>query len=194
MTEKLILPSYADAEHILNHADLPVSPAECHGLLTGMLCIARSSAFAIERICELLPEDAHTSLAFTELQQFLMNLATLIIQQLADPELGFRLLLPDDSASIKTRSEDLGLWAAAFISGLGEAGILISSKNDSVLPEILNDLTAIAQINADDIGDTEEEEKSLAELEEYLRIAALTIYTETALNNPTATPIKQSIH
>ncbi len=93
-------------------------------------------------------------------------------------------MLPPDSAGIEEKVEALSLWCQGFLAGLGDAGLNDDMSLSEDLVEALRDLAAIAQVGVE--GETGEEageeESDLVELQEYVRVAAILVFTE--LNAP----------
>ncbi len=153
------------------------TPSEIHGLLTGKLAAGQRfdrSAWLIEAQ-QLLDTEAN----FTEDQQeqlyfFYMATAT----PLADADLAFEALIPDDDVEMELRLQTLGLWCSGFL-----AGFALVEKAIAELPELvndaLNDLAAIAQVGANDDEEWDASaEQDFFQLLEYVRLAAMNIYLE----------------
>ena len=103
---------------------------------------------------------------------------TLTRNALNDPDFGFRLILPEDAVSLNLRAEALGDFAECFLNGLGVAEIDLKSLDEQGR-EMVESLSEIAQIDTD-IETNEENEGLFAELEEFLKIAALYLYQITS--------------
>lgn len=153
-----------------------VSPAELHGLLCGGLASGarpdpaawlRMAADAME-IDEFTQESAKVGL----LQLYQESLALLQ----AD-DLSFEPLLPDDDQLVAQRAGALGEWCQGFLSGFGQFGKQTDSSLSKEAREALGDLGQIAQI-ADDADESDENEADLVEVQEYVRMAALLLFTE----------------
>lgn len=95
--------------------------------------------------------------------------------QLEAPDLSFELLLPDDETPVGQRAACLGSWCTGFMAGFGlHSG---KAKLSAEAEEVLTDLSQIAQI-ADDAEDTEENESDMLQLQEYVRMAGMMLFTE----------------
>ena len=101
------------------------------------------------------------------------------VAQLEDREFGFDLLLADASASLGERSESLFEWCRGFLGGFGLATGARPPLSEEG-QEALADLARLATATAQDEGD-EEDEDALAEIEEFVRVAALLLYGDCAL-------------
>lgn len=97
----------------------------------------------------------------------------------ADREFGLELLLADEDASLAERSGSLFAWCRGFLGGFG----LAAGKDPPLSEEsreALADLAKFAAASAQDDGD-EEDEAALAEIEEFVRVAALLLYGDCVL-------------
>lgn len=157
------------------------SPSELHGLLCGQLAGGKSfdentwlqgAATFLEQ--ERFEDDATKTL-------LLEMYATTLQQLMAD---GFELLmiLPDDDVDIAERAESLGRWCLGFVTGLGAARSGVSED----ARETLEDLEQIAQIDDEGLEADEENEQNLMQLVEYVRMAAIMLYTEVHTQNQQA--------
>lgn len=169
-----LLPPHDDLDLSLEDLGAALGAAEVHGLLTGVACAGTTLAAADLR--SLLEGELDTALdeeAFREWRQ----VDATVHRQLDDDDLGFELLLPDDDRPLAERVEAMADWCAGFLAGFGTAS---SGADEAGLPEDVRDLLgSIGEISrAEADGDDEEAEREYAEVLEYLRIAALTIYLE----------------
>ncbi|PIE20884.1 MAG: hypothetical protein CSA61_00115 [Neptuniibacter caesariensis] len=153
-----------------------VSPAELHGLVCGHLAAgARLQPTALIQIaCELMDTDAlvHESSKVT-----LVNLYSATAAALESMDLEFQMLLPDDENEISQRAEALGRWCQNFLAGFGLYGKHTDTSLSTEAKETLNDLGQIAQVSAE-VEELEENEADLMEVQEYVRMAVLMLFTE----------------
>jgi uncharacterized protein YgfB (UPF0149 family) len=103
---------------------------------------------------------------------------------IVDTDYAFRLLIPDDDDPIEQRLRSFSNWVTGFISGFTEGmtvrnatGVAIQSE----VADVLKDFAAIAQVESDQV-ETEEAERELEELLDYVRLAAVSI-VQDAINN-----------
>lgn len=105
--------------------------------------------------------------------------------QLQDSNLGFELLLPDETEPLLARVKSLQEWCGGYLLGIGIAGI----QDHDTLPidskELLADFTEIGIPGEFNLEDEDESEEALAEISEYVRMGVLLINEELQ-------PIKQS--
>ena len=100
-----------------------------------------------------------------------------------DPELGFRLLLPDDDEPLAERLLALGQWCSGFLGGLALGGLAEGAPLPGDAGEALHDLAEIARVDFD-VGEGGEDEAAYAEVVEFVRMAALLVSEEL-------TPLRQ---
>lgn len=151
-------------------------PSEVHGVISGWLCAGsrwdpdnRHAA-----LCEWLNEDVPpTDMAIVD------SLWEEAAAGLADQEMGFRLLLPDDEASTSARAEAISAWCGGFLSGFGMTGRFQQGELSDDLQEVLSDIGRISSFG-EDVPDDDENEADLIEIGEYVRMSALLVFTECA--------------
>lgn len=168
-----------------------VSPSELHGLLSGHLAAgARLEPDALLRAAaELMDVNAFkqesTKVALVALYQC-------TLAQLESADLDFAMLLPGDDDELSTRVAMLAAWCSGFLSGFGLHGQHTNSSMSSETRESLNDLGQIAQIELD-VEENEENEADMMEVQEYVRMAALMLFTEcnTPVDDKDAQPPEQ---
>ena len=153
-----------------------LSPAELHGVMVGHLAAGArlEPSVLLQTACELMDIN---SLSHESSKVTLLELYTASCQALESLDLEFELLLPDDDNEIAQRAEALGRWCQSFLSGFGLYGKHTDASLSSEAKETLNDLGQIAQISTD-LEELDEHEADLMEVQEYVRMAALMLFTE----------------
>jgi len=167
-------------------AGAPLSPATLHGAVCG-LAVFPTSEYPYYELANLL--DPSLSGDDPALGRFVEA----VCEALIDDDLGFALLLPDDTAPIEERLAALGLWCGGFLSAFGSGlGLAADGGDDSggfalpdELQEIVDDLAAIAEVEPEsardeDSDDDDDPESQFVELEEFVRVAVLLIMSELA--------------
>lgn len=152
------------------------SPSELHGLLCGQYCAGMSLArndwltMAVEHmaISQSLESDAKSTL---------FQLYDDTLAQLKSECYYFQLLLPDDDEPLEQRAQVVGEWCQGFLGGYGLSGRVTGDLSGEAT-HILQDFVSIAQIEFDDLDESESSEKDFFEICEYLRIAALMLFGE----------------
>lgn len=170
-----LLPPHDDLDIALEDLGAALGAAEVHGLLTGLACAGVRLPMAGLR--EWLEEELDVALdepTFRELR----TLDATLRRQLDDDDLGFELMLPDDDRPLAERVEAMANWCVGFLAGFGTGS---GDREDDDLPpdvrDLLGSIGEISRAEADD-GEDEESEREYAELVEYLRVAALTVFLE----------------
>lgn len=171
--------AYTSFAALLNTSGHPVSPAELQGLLLGRCCAGAGFTAQgwLEEAQDLFDNEIPSSLhaALQGLQEMVKA------ELLAESSVSLTLLLPSDDDSLAERTIAVGEWAQGFLSGFG--GNIGNAELSSDVREILEDLISIAQIQPDDEED-EDGEVAYMEINEYLRVAPLFIFTECANYTP----------
>ena len=164
---------YLTVSAALVQLDSDIEPAECHGMLCGMLC----SPDGFEAVAWLThvagyPEAPLDPSALGEPLQALLYST---LRGIDDDDLRFELLLPDDDAPLTLRADALGGWCRGFLSGFGVSHGAIATSAES--REFLGDLYKFSQIDADstasDVG-----ESAFFEIVEYARVGAILLREE----------------
>ena len=151
---------------------LPV--AELHGALCGWL--AGGGAADADWLAKILADPAQPAVPAGSA---LDRLREASVAQFEDRDFGFELLLPGAEASLGERSGALFDWCRGFLGGFG----LASGANPPLSEEsreALADIARLAGASAQDEGD-EEDEDALAEIEEFVRVAALLLHGDCVL-------------
>lgn len=164
----------------LNH------PSELHGTLCGRIAVATESdtkqrlAMALEQMgVDLVQiEAAHCQ----QLVQLLSQTHARLLSQLQQGEMGDALLLlPDDEAALGSRLEALSAWVRGFLEGLATAGGKQLAAASEAVHELMRDFVAISQVDSMQAA-SEEGERNFYEIEAYVRVGVMTIFTECSGN------------
>lgn len=161
---------FLDLEAKLRSTPWNSGASEAHGLLCGLACAGVTAATIRTRGYLFQLEDK----ADVDIIEGMFSLAE---RDLQDDAFGFELMLPPEDTSQLERAEALSSWCQGFLQGLchDNAEIMRSSYPD--VREALEDIVQIGHIELD-LHEREENERSLSELEEYLRVAVQLIYDE----------------
>lgn len=154
-------------------------PSELHGALCGRLAagarIEGRDWLAI--VCEhmgLPPTGAEDS---QTLRAFMMDAYDETLERLKSVDMSFRPLLPDDDYAIEQRLEALICWVRGFLEGMAlSAGQRLGQAPDEIR-ELIEDFVAISQLSDEEQQD-DESEQQLMEIVEYVRLGALSVFTE----------------
>jgi hypothetical protein len=123
-------------------------------------------------------------------QALLDQLAKQCEAELADPELGFEPMLPEDDRPLTERADAMVDWCRGFLGGFGLAGTSAHANLSDEAQEILRDLGTIAA-SSFDFGNESEDEDSLIEVQEFVRVGAMLLHTECTAHGR---PASGSVH
>lgn len=167
------------------------SPSELHGMLCGQL--ARADDFDeqtwLTGAATFLEQPRFES---DEAKTLLLEMFVTTRQQLMASGFELLMLLPDDDVDICERADSLGRWCLGFVSGLGAARTALTED----ARETLEDLEEIVQIDDQGLEDGEENEQDLMQLVEYVRMAAIMLYSELhgQSGSPEVDSLQPSVH
>lgn len=186
------MPGYNTLGQQLNQQGVGLTPAEMHGLISGMLCGGNKDSSWQTLLHDLTNE----GMAFSKnLSDTLIELHSVTSDALEDDGFLFQLYLPDgEDTTVFDRADALAGWVNHFLLGLG----VMQPKLDKVTGETgeaIDDLRNIAQLGYDEDEDQEELEMSLEEVVEYVRVAALLCHDSFTRPAPTAPEVqKPTLH
>lgn len=159
------------------------SPTSLHASLAGVFAAGHrmKSADWIDWASDMIgPSETLTN----NHQAILKALYRTTLDALEDSNLSFRPLLPADDRPLNERLEALSDWCGSFLGAFGSVGVIADNKEiPREIEEILEDLSAIAQVETDQSGDAEAEEDFTA-ISEHVRMGVLNLFLE--YNQPTA--------
>ena len=164
------LPTYAMVLTQIEQARLAVDASELHGSLSGFLC-AGGEALSSDWLPQLALEGA--------CGEVLQQLFVATSAQLRSPDFSFALLLPDDEQGLEQRADALVAWCRGFLGGFGmvaDASAALSEESS----EALADLGRIAS-SALSYEDPDADDAALAEVIEFVRVAALLLHGDGLL-------------
>ena len=154
--------------------DLATSAAEVHGALTGMLSAPQMPTDWQQIALGEAPLPGSTLPALIE------QLRVLTETQLRSEEFSFEPLLAPEDAPLDQQVEALASWCSGFVLGLGSAGgpeaLALSAESREIVEDFLRIGEAVLE-EADEEG-----ARALAELAEFVRIGAQTVYDERHRN------------
>lgn len=183
------MPGYDVVGQLLNQQGVGLTPAEMHGLISGMLCgVNKDSSWQT-----LLNDLTNEGLAFSQnLADPLRQMYGVMGDALEDEGFQFQIYLPNgDAVSVFDRADALAGWVNHCLLGLG----VMRSKLDKVTGETgeaIDNLRNIARLGYDEDEDQEELGMSLEEIIEYVRVAALLRHDTFTHAAPTAPEVSKS--
>jgi uncharacterized protein YgfB (UPF0149 family) len=147
--------------------------AECHGITCGLLC--RLPDASLDAMIRLLDSLELVKSPGSGLRLALEDLLNATRTQLADPEMGFSLWLPNDEEMLEERTMALSHWCSGFLAGLGSSGDGTLNAMSDEANDALRDLQQISSADVTDTDESDEDESAFAEIVEYIRIVILMI-------------------
>jgi uncharacterized protein YgfB (UPF0149 family) len=168
------LPSRGEIDEAIRAHGLATTASELQGALLGWLAgggSADGNWLAGMMADPALPQPAPDS--------SLRRLRDHAVDQLDARNFALDLLVADDDASLAERSGSLFDWCRGFLGGFG----LAAGANPPLSEEgsvALADLARLAAATPQDEGD-EEDEAALAEIGEFIRVAALLLHGDCVL-------------
>lgn len=169
------LPALSDVERDLQRLGVAIDPAELHGGLCGWL----AGGGQAPRGGWLVAVMTDATMPDVEDDSVLGALHAASARQLEAPDFGFDLLLPPASADLDVRADALLAWCRGFLGGFGLASGASPPLSEEG-GEALADLGRIAA-SALDYDDPDADEDALAEIEEFVRVAALLLHSDCVL-------------
>lgn len=171
--------------------DMTPSAAEVQGMLTGL--IATGTRADSDDLITLMTDLAYDSNTMPgELKNLIREQAAEIEVALADRDMGYQLLLPDDNVPLRERLQALSGWVQSFLVGFGVNQASIANASGD-LREALDDMIEIAKLDFDD-KENDEAERGYFEVAEYLRISAMMCFTELAGHKQAASDNNKTLH
>lgn len=159
------------------------SPTALHASLTGVLAAGHRMEPAdwVDWATDMMgPSEVVTA----DHQAVIKALYATTLNALDDTNMSFRPLLPADDSPLNERLEALSDWCGSFLGAFGTVGVVGEDKAiPEEIEEILEDLSAIAQVETDQDSDAQAEEDFTA-ISEHVRMGVLNLYLE--YNQPAA--------
>ncbi len=150
--------------------------AEYHGALCGALAVRAPEDIDLFSLIDT--GDRAPARRDGEVQQALQRLRGETLEALADEDMGFQPLLPDDESALVSRVHALVNWCEGFLFGLASRPGLDLKRCSDDAREIIRDFTELTQAAVGDETDSNLEETAYAELVEYVRVGAQLVFME----------------
>lgn len=178
--------NYLETQQLLQMAGLGISPAEVQGMVFGIL--GANAEPVLEQWASELLATVEDKAQVSGVRQVLEQLRAQAVEQIDEDDLRLQLMLPGDDAPVADRSLALRDWCQGFLYGFGRSGRSSIADMSTESREALHDFGEIAQLDTSGTDDDESDQQSLMELEEYVRMSALMIRTETATSGRHPSP------
>jgi uncharacterized protein YgfB (UPF0149 family) len=169
------MPEYTEVSEQIARMQLGVDAAELHGSLCGFLSGGESPGRS-----QWLPRVmSEPDPGVVERDSPLDRLFIATEALLESPDFGFELLLPPEAAPIGERGDALIGWCRGFLGGFG----LAAGEHPPLSEDSADALRDLARMAASDLSyeDPENDEESLSEISEFVRVAALLLHGDCVL-------------
>ncbi len=172
---------YDKLDELRKSASIDMSLPETHGGICSQIC------FHSDYFEEFVPLDnsddaATVSVQIATYRKAIKKIIGRDLNKLKDGDLSFELIIPDESSSIQERAEALSIWCQGFIDGVSflmtEHDFKIDQDQKKESFEIIEDFTQISTLDSHSISGEVDEELSLMELIEFVRLSVQMIYDE----------------
>ena len=172
---------YDKLDELRKSASIDMSLPETHGGICSQIC------FQSDYFEEFVPLDdsddgATVSVQIATYRKALKKIIERDLDKLKDGDLSFELIIPDESNSIQDRAEALSIWCQGFVDGVSflmtEHDFKIDQDQKKESFEIIEDFTQISTLDSHSISGEVDEELSLMELIEFVRLSVQMIYDE----------------
>lgn len=175
---------YDDLAELFVKMGSSLTPAYLHGSLSGVLASGKRMNiedwldWALDLIAPTVEvEESHVTI--------LKGLYFKSIAEFEDESMAFSLMVAGDDTPITDRLLLLSEWSGSFLGGFGATGVVKEmSELPATLQEILEDMSEIAQVDAEKGIEMEGAEEDYLAIAEHVRLGAITVFLE--YNEPPA--------
>ena len=169
---------FDDLEYTLIKINAAAGAAEAQGLICGILC-ALGRVDKPSWIQQVIGEAADPAdLLMRETREQLDVVYQETMQSLYDEDYGFQLFLPDDQAQIEERIQAVSEWCQGFLLGFSMRSLdTIDDETRQEIEALLEDFIEVTRIDAEPGEDANEDDESLFEIQEYIRMGVIFIFT-----------------
>lgn len=157
-------------------SELAASAAEAHGLLCGLIAVGLPNPERVW-IDELLGGADRCDLSVRDCETSLLALAADTRERIADGATALRPLLATEDGPLRERALGLYDWTRGFLYALGLADGA-TARLSPPAREAVQDLMEVTRLDLDAVDEGDENEETLAELEEFAWIAAMLVYED----------------
>ena len=175
------MPSWDEAADGLFNAVLNLNPSALHGAMAGLLGAGFSPHTDQHFAATVAALEKALAIDLTgDLVDFVSRLSLSTLSAIEDADYTFQPLLPAEDSPLEERLLSISEWSRGFLSGFTQ-GITLREAAGEPIPgmtaEALKDMAAIAQVDTAET-DSEEAERQLEDIIEFIRFAAINIVSE----------------
>lgn len=176
MTEAVTNTDHDVFSEVLTLSPLDPTLSEAQGMLCGFICTGTPEPLT-QWLAHLLPHSDTGEALPAELLAALHPQLQQLQDGLRDPEMQFELHLPPDERPLVERATAVYDWVRGFLFAIGVSGVTTRHHSPQI-DEIIQDFTLLTRLDLDALEDQEENELALAEIVEFIRVAAMLIYDD----------------
>ncbi len=189
----LVTPKYHELDDVLTRAGALCGAAEAHGTFCGLFCSAPRTARQqyLDNVFEVASTDNPDIHQCREVLDHMMHESS---GQLADGQLAFELILPDDDEAMDIRTAALAHWCQAFLTGLAGGGLDDLEAIPEDARELVGDFSEITRAGIDEDQNEKDAEDAYAELVEYVRVGVQVIFEELNALKLTQADVPAQLH
>ena len=177
-----------EIEAALVLASIDLTASEVHGTLVGAISNHLKSGMTPDLLKLIEPQADQADDNMSQLKDSLQDLYRETSEQLFEGKDTFDILLPADDEPLSNRVHGIATWARGYTLGLLYNNAFSVDQLPESAPEFVRDLMQIADVEMGE-GDENDEERSLVELHEYIKVGVQLvfefIYSERSSETPT---------
>ena len=175
------MPSWDEAADGLFNVGLTLNPSALHGAMAGLLGAGFSPHTEQHFSATVVALEKALAIDLTgDLVDFVSRLSLATLSAIEDADYTFQPLLPAEDSPLEERLLSISEWSRGFLSGFTQGITLREAAGEpvpSMTAEALKDMAAIAQVDTEET-DSEEAERQLEDIIEFIRFAAINIVSE----------------
>jgi yecA family protein len=181
---------YDELSSLYARVGIDAGASETHGIVTGLVCGGADRDAVRDAVYLVVGTQRLPDNVVEAVSQILVELYEATVRSFNNDPFDYELVLPDDETSIGKRTDAVAGWCQGFVLGLMHNEDISLEKLDEDSAEIVRDMMAIAEVESlnemvSDDEQTQSDEHSLTEIEQYLRVGAQLVFEE--LNPPLPT-------
>lgn len=163
-------PAYRELHHALEGDNSPLDPAELHGVLSGLICLAETVSVQAW-LSQSYGGKKHLPSFDSATFSLLEDLHRDVMEDLRGDAFAFDLYMDEPHAPLEERTAQLAHWCSGFLAALGHTS---AEHWPPEIEEFLTDLTEIARAAHD--AEAEGSEDDWVQLNEYCRVGAMLVF------------------
>jgi len=179
--------NYGRLQSALQSAGVDVGASELHGIVCGAICNQIKSGLEHDLSALVINGEGSEPGAIAPLEEPIRSVYQSASTMLHQSDAEFGLLLPDEKLSIADRTEALASWCRGFMFGLLHNDAFAIEQLPGEAEEIARDFLAFADAESGD-NPSEDDERALMEIEEYIRVGVQLIFEELYAEHPDGRP------